>query len=185
MRHVGLTDRLLEGALKNLIENARKVLDNPRDYNVRSEIMWIGSVAHNNLLNTGRIGDWASHMIEHELSAINDVAHGAGLSIIFPAWMKYVYKTDLDLFVQYAVRVWNVEENYFDREETAKEGIRCLEEFYQSLHLPTRLHEIEIGEESFELIAKKCRKFDKEKGTVGNFLPLGEEDIVEILKLAK
>ena len=90
VRHVGLTNRLLEGALKNLIENARKVLENPRDYNVRSEIMWTGSVAHNNLLNTGRIGDWASHMIEHELSAINDVDHGAGLSIIFPAWMKYV-----------------------------------------------------------------------------------------------
>lgn len=76
-----------------------------------------------------------------------------------------------------------MEENYFDREETAKEGIRCLEKFYQSLHLPTRLHEIGIGEESFELITKKCRKFDEEKKTVGNLLPLGEEEIIEILKL--
>lgn len=185
VRHVGLTDRLIEGALKNLIENARKVLDYPTDYDIRSEIMWTGAVAHNNLLNTGRIGGWASHMIEHELSAVNDVAHGAGLAVILPAWMKYVYRKDVDLFAQYAVRVWNVEENYFDREETARKGIACLEEFYQSLHLPVRLHEIGIGEDKFEMIAKKCRKFDVEKGTVGNFIPLSEKDIVNILELAK
>lgn len=184
-KHVGLTDRMLEGALKNLIENAEQVLTHPKDYNVRSEIMWTGAVAHNNLLNTGRIGDWASHMIEHELSAINDVAHGAGLSVIFPAWMKYVYHYDIDIFVQYAVRVWNVEQDFYDKEKTALAGIACLENFYRSMGLPVRLHEIGIGEDSFELIAQKCRKFDEVKETVGNFAILGKDDIVNILKLAQ
>lgn len=83
--------------------------------------MWAGTVAHGDLLGTGRIGDWASHNIEHELSGIYDVAHGAGLAVIFPAWMKYVYKENIARFAQFAVRVWDVEADFNNLEEVALE----------------------------------------------------------------
>jgi len=184
VKAVGITSRLLEGAMKNLIDNAHAVLDNPSDYDARSEIMWTGTIAHNNLLNTGRIGDWASHMIEHEISAINDVAHGAGLAIVVPAWMKYVYKHNLDLFTQYAVRVWNVEQDFEDKGKTALEGINRLESFFKGIGLPVRLSEIGIGEEHFKEISSKCRVFHSDD-TVGNFVKLTREDIIKILNLAK
>ncbi|MGI5849700.1 MAG: iron-containing alcohol dehydrogenase, partial [Christensenellales bacterium] len=121
--NVELTDRLCEATLKTVINNAYIVMEQPDNYDARAEIMWAGTLAHNNLLSTGRIGDFASHQIEHELSAINDVAHGAGLSVIFPAWMKYVYKHDIARFTQFAVRVWNVEQSFSDPEKTVLEGI--------------------------------------------------------------
>ena len=93
--HVDLTDELCEGTMRAIIRNARKIFNgNGENYDARAEIMWAGSLAHNNLLSTGRIGDWASHAIEHELSALYDIAHGAGLSVIFPAWIKYNIKED-------------------------------------------------------------------------------------------
>lgn len=122
-------------------------------------------------------------MIEHELSAFNDVAHGAGLAIIFPAWMKYVYKHDVMRFVQYANRVWNVEQEFHNVEKTALEGILKLESFYKSIGLPTRLSEISINESHFNKIAENCRRFDGD--TVGNFIKLKKEDIINILKIAQ
>ena len=121
-------------------------------------------------------------MIEHELSAINDVAHGAGLAIVFPAWMKYVYKHDIQRFVQFAVRVWNVEQAFDNAEKTALAGIEKLENFYKAIGLPTRLSEIGITEEDFDGISKKCKRFDGD--TVGNFVKLNGEDIKNILELA-
>lgn len=183
VQDVELTDRLCESTLKTIINNVPKVLQNPNDYAARSEIMWGGTLAHNDLLSTGREGDWASHMIEHELSAINDVAHGAGLAVIFPAFLKYVYKHDIAKMVQFAVRVWNVEQSFDDPEKTALEGIARLKDYFKSIGLPTSLEEIGIGEASFEHIAKNCRKFDGD--TVGNFVKLNEQDIINVLKLAK
>ena len=136
--HVELTDRLCESTFKTVINNAPLVLEQPENYDAWAEIMWSGTVAHNNLLSTGRVGDWASHDIEHELSAIYDVAHGAGLAAVFPAWMKYVYRHDLARFAQYAVRIWNVEPSFRSPEKTVLEGIKRLEAFYQSLGLPVR-----------------------------------------------
>ena len=184
-RNVDLTDRLCEATMKTIINNAPIVLANPNDYAARAEIMWAGSVAHCNLLSTGRIGDWASHLIEHELSAINDVAHGAGLSIIVPNWMKYVYKQDTRRFVQFAVRVFNIEEDFHNPEQTILRGINALRSFFTSIGLPATLTEIGIAEEHFSKIGEKTKKFDSAKGTVGNFHPLTAKDIVEILKLAK
>ena len=184
-RNVDLTDRLCEATMKTIINNAPIVMANPKKYEARAEIMWAGSVAHCNLLNTGRIGDWASHMIEHELSAINDVAHGAGLAVLVPNWMKYCYKHDPQRFVQFAVRVLSVEENFHNPEQTILRGIAVLRSFFTSLGLPATLGEIGIGEEHFQKIAEKTKKFDPVKGTVGNFYPLVNQDIVEILKLAK
>lgn len=183
VKNVELTDRLCEAALKTVIGNVQKALRDPCDYNARAEIMWTGTIAHNDLLGTGRAGDWASHMIEHEVSGLNDVAHGAGLAVIAPAWMRYVYKHDVALFAQYASRVWNVETDFNDLEATALEGIERQKAFYRSIGMPTSLGEIGVTPAHYERIATNCRR--SEGGTVGNFLKLRTEDIIEILKLAE
>jgi len=181
-KDVEFTDRMCEAALKTIISNAPKVLENPEDYAARAEIMWAGTIAHNDLLSTGREGDWASHMIEHELSGINDVAHGAGLAVVFPALLKYRCEKDLERFVQFAVRVWNVEQDHFNPEKTALEGIARLKAFFQSIGLPTSLKEIELGEEHFDRIVQNVRRFDGE--TVGGVSHLTSEELIEVLKIA-
>ena len=140
VKNVDFTDRLLEATMKTIIAEAPKVMANRQDYDAWAEFMWAGTIAHNSLLNTGRIGDWGSHMIEHEVSGIYDVAHGAGLAVVFPAWMKYVLKHDVNRFAQWAVRVWNVELDIFDLEATGRAGIARMEAFFQSLGLATTLH---------------------------------------------
>ncbi len=142
--------------------------------------MWSGSIAHNNLLGTGKTSDWASHMIEHELSAIYDIPHGEGLAIIFPAWMKYVYRSSIERFAQFAERVWNVDIYLGDLERAALEGISRMEAFYKKIGLPVRLNEIGIGDDRFEEMASKC----SEDGAVGNFKKLDRNDILNIFKLA-
>jgi alcohol dehydrogenase YqhD (iron-dependent ADH family) len=185
VKNVDLTDRLCEAIMKTIISNAKRLMANPGDYDARAEIMWSGTLAHNNLVGTGRIGDFASHMIEHELSGFNDVAHGAGLAVIVPNWMKYVYKHDLPRFVQFARRVFGIEENFHNPEETALRGIGALRDFFSSMGMPATLGEIGIQEKDFQAIAEKTKKFDPAAGTTGNFRPLTAKDIVEILKLAK
>jgi alcohol dehydrogenase YqhD (iron-dependent ADH family) len=145
--------------------------------------MWAGTIAHNNLLNTGRIGDWASHDIEHEISGIYDVAHGAGLAVVFPAWMKFTLTHDIDRFAQWAVRVWNVELDVFDREATAREGIRRMEAFFQSLGLATTLTGLGIKADRLAEMADKCT--DGDRRTVGNFVKLGRKAVQEVLTLAR
>lgn len=179
---VELTDRMIEGVLKTVINNAPTLLAEPQNYDAWAEVMWSGTVAHNNLLNTGRPGDWASHDIEHELSAQYDIAHGAGLAMVFPAWMKYVYKHDINRFAQFAVRVWNVEEDHFNREKTALAGIAKLEGFWSSLGLAVRLSAAGLDDTHFGKMAGKCTADDTR--TVGNFVKLGQKDVVNIYTLA-
>lgn len=179
--HTDLSDRLCEAALKSIILNGRKVLANPDNYDARAEVVWCGTIAHNNLLGMGRTEDWGSHQIEHELSGIYDIAHGAGLAIVFPAWMQYVYKANQNRFVQYAVRVWGVDDTMLDQEEIAKEGIRRTKQFFKELGLPVALSELGIGTENIALMAKKA----VENGPVGNFVPLKAEDVEKILYIAK
>lgn len=181
-KNVELTDRLIEAALKTIINNSPVVLNKQDDYEAWSEIMWSGTIAHNNLLNTGRIGDWGSHDIEHELSGIYDVAHGAGLAVVFPAWMKYVYKHDINRFVQFATRVWNADNNVWDPEGTAILGIKRLEAFFKSIGLPITLKELGVPDDKLEEMADKCTNSDTTK--VGNFVKLGKADVLDILKLA-
>ncbi|MBP2072453.1 iron-containing alcohol dehydrogenase [Thermoanaerobacterium butyriciformans] len=183
VRNVDLTDRLCEATLKTMINNVPRLIENPEDYDARAEVMWAGTIAHNGLLDTGRIGDWASHRIEHELSAIYDIAHGAGLAIIFPAWMKYVYKHDLDRFVQFAVKVWDVDLTFTDREEIALEGIKRLEDFFRNIGLPVTLKEANIPYDRFEEMADKCTS--NGTTTVGQFVKLTKDDIINIYNLAK
>lgn len=181
--HVDLTDRLCEATLKTVINNTPIALNEPDNYDARAEIMWSGTIAHNNLLSTGRIGDWASHGIEHELSALYDIAHGAGLSIIFPAWMKYVYKHNVNRFVQFAVRVWDVDMPFESPEAVALEGIRRMSEFFKKIGLPVTLREANIPEDRFEEMADKCT--DSDKKTRGQFVVLNKKDVINIYNLAK
>lgn len=182
VKHVDLTDHLCEAVLKTMIKNTTIALARPDDYNARAEMMWAGTLAHNGLLSTGRLGDWTAHQIEQELSAIYDVAHGAGLAVIFPAWMKYMLPRNLEKFVQFAVRVWGVEYDFEEPERTAREGIQRLEEFYRRIGMPTRLGELGIGNDRLEEMAGKSIK--PWKTTVGNVSKLTRDEVLEVLKLA-
>ena len=180
---VSFTDRLLEATMKTIIRQAPLVMEDAQNYDAWAEFMWAGTIAHNNLLNTGRIGDWASHDIEHEISGIYDVAHGAGLAVVFPAWMKYVLKHDLDRFVQWAVRVWNVEMDVFNPEAVARQGIERMEAFFQSLGLGTKLADLGIEDDRIDEMAEKCTNGDAK--TVGNFIKLDSEAVRKVLRLAE
>jgi len=181
VKNVDLTDRLCEAALKTVINNVSGVLEEPKNYDARAEIMWAGSIAHNNLLGTGRIGDWGSHKIEMEISGIYDLAHGAGLAVILPAWMKYVYKKDVERFAQFAVRVMDQEPDFYYLEKTALQGISRLKDFYRGIGLPVTLKEANISYDRLEEMAKKCT----ESGPVGNFVKLDEDSVLKILIMAK
>ncbi len=181
-QNVELTDRLCEAAMKSVVSLAPRILADPTDYDNWANLMWAGSLAHNGIFSTGRVGDWASHKIEHEISAIYDIAHGAGLAIVFPAWLKYVYKHDVMRVAQFASRVFDAEFDFSNPERTALEGIRRLEEFYRSLGLATTLHECGIDDSRIEEMSEKATI----GGTFrpGQFVSLGKEDIIEIYRLA-
>ena len=179
---VELTDRLIESTAKTVIHQIPFVLAQPDNYDSWAEVMWAGTIAHNNLLNTGRTGDWGSHEIEHEISAIYDVAHGAGLAVVFPAWMKYVYKHNVSRFVQFATRIWNVDNDVWSPEATALEGIARYEAFLRAIGLPTRLSEMNIGPDRIEEMSMKAAQNNTH--IVGNFVPLAQQDVFNILKLA-
>jgi alcohol dehydrogenase YqhD (iron-dependent ADH family) len=178
--HVDLTDQLCEATLKTVIHNAPIALAEPDNYHARAEIMWASTLAHNDLLGTGRVGDWATHMIEHELSALYDVAHGAGLSVVFPAWMHHTYRHDVGRFVQFAVRVWGVQQDFESPERTALEGISKLKQFWKGIGMPISLPELGVPDDRLEEMAKRAVAF----GPLGSFVPIGEHEALEILKLA-
>ncbi len=180
-KHVDLTDRLCESTMKTVIKNTPLVLSQPDHYDARAEIMWASTLAHNGLLGTGRVEDWGAHKVGHELSAIYDIAHGASLAIAFPAWMKYAYKKNIPLFAQFASRVFNIEPDFLNLENTALEGIERLVSFFQSIGLPTSLSDADIGEEKFEEMAQKCVA----TGPKGSFIKMHAEDVLNILKIAR
>jgi hypothetical protein len=181
VKNVDLTDRLCEAMLKTVISNMPIVLKELENYGARAEIMWAGTIAHNDLLSTGRISDWGSHAIEMEISGIYDIPHGAGLAVVFPAWMKYVYKQDLKRFARFAVKVWNEEPDFNDIEKVALAGIKRLEDFYKRIGLPITLKEANVPYDRLEEMARKCT----ERGPAGNFVKLNKDDVLEILKLAR
>ncbi len=182
-RPVEFTDRLIEATLRTVIDAAPRVLDKGDDYDSWAELMWAGTVAHNNLLNTGRVGDWGSHDLEHELSAAYDVAHGAGLAVVFPAWMKYVYKHDVARFAQIAARVWGVDSLFFDLDRAALAGISRLESYWSSIGLATRLSGLGIGTERIAEMADKCSSGGTR--TVGNFVKIGKAEAQTIYSMAQ
>lgn len=178
--NVDLTDRLSEATLRTIIKNVPIVLEKPENYEARAEIMWAGTIAHNGILGTGRIEDWGTHDMEHEISGIYDITHGAGLAILFPAWMKYVYKQDVNRFAQFASRVWDVEIDINNLEATALEGIERTKAYFKKIGMPVSLSEANIPADRFEEMASK----GTENGPLGNFVKLHKEDIVNIFNLS-
>lgn len=179
-KNTDLSDRLCEATMQALIENLPKVLENKTNYDAWAEVMWTGNVAHNGLLGRGRMEDWASHGIEHELSAIYDIAHGAGLAIIFPAWMKNVYKEHPERFVQFAKKVFGIETEGKEEDAVCREAIAELEAFFHKIGLPTHLKDVGIGEENFDVMAEKACGGN----TLGSFKRLTKDDIVAIYRTA-
>lgn len=147
--HTDLSDGLCEATLRTIMRNARILNGNLHDYDAWAEIAFSGNIAHNNLLGVGREQDWACHAMEHELSALYHVDHGAGLAVVTPAWMKYVSPRHRDMFLQFSLNVMRVEGSCRETETIIREGIARLEGFYRELGLPTSMEELGIRPEDF------------------------------------
>jgi alcohol dehydrogenase YqhD (iron-dependent ADH family) len=179
---VDVTDRLCEALLLTVIRAAKQALKSPGDYDARAQLMWAGTLAHNNTCGVGRVGDWASHQIEHELSGLYDVAHGAGLAVVLPAWMRYTLPHDPVRFAQLASRVWGVSLDLQYPERTALEGIERFEDFLRGIGMPVTLRELGAKAEDIPFLAGKTRRGPD--GKTGNFVKLDTEDIEAILRIA-
>jgi len=179
--NVELTDELCEGALRVIIRNARKIFSGgENNYDARAEIMWAGALAHNGLLDTGRIGDWASHALDHELSALFEIAHGAGLAIIFPAWLRYNIKENTPRLARFAAKVWGVDGAFYDYEQAALEGVIRMEDFFRSIGMPVRFKDANLDPAKIGEMAKRVVHF----GPIGNYRKLNEKDAEAIYRLA-
>ena len=179
--NVELTDELCEGAMRTVIRNARKIFSGgEKDYNARAEIMWAGALAHNNFLSTGRIGDWASHALDHELTALFDIAHGAGLAIMFPAWIRYNIKEDTPRLARFAAKVWGVDGAFYDYEQAALEGVIRMENFFRSIGMPIRFADAKLDPSRIPEMAKRVVHF----GPIGNYRKLDEKAAEAIYRLA-
>lgn len=180
-----ITDGISEALLRTVIKNARILKNEPENYDARAEVMWAGSLSHNGLTGCGTDGgDFASHQLEHELSGMFDVAHGAGLSAVWGSWARYVYRERPDRFANLAVRVLMVSEKD-SVEATALAGIEAMEDFYRSIGMPVTLRElgVEPTEEQILELAEKC-SFGNTR-TIGIVKKLGREDMAEIYRMAK
>ena len=178
-----LTDRMIEGSVITVMNNVKKALAVPDDYEARAQLMWAGSLAHNGLMNTGRMGDWSVHKLEHELSAWYDIAHGGGLAVMYPSWIRYVSthgKTEMT--ARFAVRVLGVPEDFGTPEETALEGAARLDAFYHDIGLTTTLHENGIGSEHIQEMAASAALLGG--GKAGKYLPLDAAACEEIYRMA-
>ncbi|NLT09555.1 MAG: iron-containing alcohol dehydrogenase [Ruminococcus sp.] len=180
-QEVEVTDRLCEAVLLTMIKETPRVIVDPNNYQARANIMWAGTVAHNGIVGVGRSHDWNSHGIEHELSALYDCAHGAGLAVIMPAWMEFVYKHNVMRFAQVAVRVWGCPMDYENPENTALEGILCFRHFLRSIGMPINFEELGAREEDIPALVDK---FGIGTGKTGGFVHLSAEDIASIYRLA-
>lgn len=177
---VEITDRVSEGVLKAIIEEAPKVMADPQNYGARANIMWCGTLAHNGICGTGREEDWASHAMEHEISSVYGVTHGAGLAVILPAWMTFMADHNPGKVAQMARRVFGVE-NHDDR-SAAFEGISALKAFFGSLGLPVSFAELGIENPDIDLLVVKLHE---DKGaTIGGYYPLTAAETAAIYRLA-
>lgn len=180
---VEVTDRMIEALLLTVVHEAPKVMVDTNDYQARANIMWAGMMAHNNSCGVGRSQDWASHDIEHELSATYDCAHGAGLATVFPAWMTYNMKHDIHRFAQLAVRVWGCQMDFTHPENTAKAGIAALKQFLKSIGMPLSFEELGAKEEDIKKMSYSACYGDGRKGSIGGFVKLDEKDVDSIYRL--
>lgn len=180
-----LTDKIAESVMQIVLKNAPILLEQPDNYESRAEVMWAGSLSHNGLTGCGiKNKDFATHMLEHELGGVYDVAHGAGLAAVWGSWARYVYKECLGRFKKFAINVMNVEEVGSD-EEIALKGIEAMEKFYHSIGMPTSIKELglELSDADIEKLADQC--CDACGGHKGSAKVLYREDIVKIYKMAR
>ena len=181
-KDVEVTDRVIEGLLMTMIHEGPKVIENPDDYQARANIMWAGMMAHNNCCGVGRDQDWASHDLEHELSALYDCAHGAGLAVVFPAWMEYNMDHDVMRFAQVANRVWGCAMDFQHPEVTAKAGIQAFRTFLKSIGMPQTMAELGGKEEDIPYLAHTAAYGNGNNGTLGGFVVLQEKDMENIYR---
>ncbi|MBO4459569.1 MAG: iron-containing alcohol dehydrogenase [Clostridiales bacterium] len=174
------TDYLIEGAVRALRVNARRLINDPSDINARAEIQWLASVAHNNFLDAGRSADWGSHRIEHELSAQYNITHGEGMAIVFVAWTKYMADVKPWRLALLASRVFGIDPYDFSEKERALLLSGELETFFKSLGLKTRLSQLGISDKDFDTMAERATA----GGNVGHYVKLDKQKITEILKIA-
>ena len=180
---VEVTDRLIEALLLTMIHEGPRVIEDPDDYEARANIMWAGMMAHNNSCGVGRSRDWNSHNIEHELSALYDCAHGAGLAVTMPAVFSYVMDHDVMRFAQAAVRVWGCQMDFAHPEVTAKAGIEALRRFLRSIGMPGTLGELGGKEEDIPKLVDVLCNGDGRPGSISGFVTLNEEDCTAIYKM--
>jgi len=176
-----LTDRIAEGILKAVVDAGKVAIEKPDDYEARATIMWASSLSHNNLTGCGRDNALAVHQLEHALSGeYDEVAHGAGLAVLYPAWCKYVYKENIPRFAQIARRVWDVTET--DDEKAALMGINKMADYFTSIGMPSKISDFNIPEDSIDRMAELCT-FGKSR-SIGGYIPLDYEKVKEVFKMA-
>lgn len=180
---VGTTDRMIEALMMAMIHEGPRVIEDPDNYEARANIMWAGMMAHNNSCGVGRTQDWTSHDVEHELSALYDCAHGAGLAVVMPAVFRYNLKHNVMRFAQAAVRVWNCPMDFDDPEKTALAGIEALQKFLISIGMPKNFEELGAKEEDIEKLAHSACYGNGRTGTIGGFVTLDQKDIENIYRL--
>ena len=178
---VEITDRLCEAVLLTMIKETPRAISQPDNYDARANILWAGTVAHNDIVGVGRSQDWNSHAIEHELSGMYDVAHGAGLAVIMPAWMEFVMHHNIMRFAQMAVRVFGCEMNFEKPEQTALAGIRSFRNFLHGIGLPINLKELGAKVEDIPVLVKNQGLGE---GKTGGFVSLSSDDITKIYHIA-
>lgn len=178
---VEITDRLCEAVLITMVKEVPRVIADPMNYEARANIMWAGTVAHNDIVGVGRSQDWNSHKIEHELSGLYDCAHGAGLAVVMPAWMEFVMNHNIMRFAQAAVRIWGCEMNFEKPEETAMNGIRCFRRFLHDIGMPINFAELGAKSEDIPVLVEKLGLGDRK---TGGFVSLSSDDVAEIFRIA-
>ena len=177
-----LVDGYSEAIMRDIMDQAVTLRINPDDYAARADIMWAGTLAHNGICGVGKVEDWASHRLEHEISAIYDVAHGAGLAVIVPAWMKFCARHNPDKLWKFAINVMSVDPAGHDTDEIIREGITRLEDFYHDLGLTTSMRELVGCEPDIDAMIKSL---ERNMGpTLGNYVSLSMADCREIYELA-
>lgn len=177
---VEVTDRLCEAILLTMIKETPRVIADPNNYEARANIMWAGTVAHNDIIGVGRSQDWNSHCIEHELSGLYDCAHGAGLAVVMPSWMEFVVDHNVMRFAQMSTRIWGCQMNFENPKVTALEGIKCFRKFLSAIGMPINFEQLGANENDIPLLAKKMGI----EGTTGGFVKLTTADVEAILKIA-
>ena len=185
-QQLALIDGIAETLLRNVMRNAKIALREPENYDARAEIMWSGTLSHNDTTGDRSFGDWSCHQLEHELSAMFGVAHGAGLAAVWGSWARYVYKENVGRFAQLAANVFNIPYNFRKPETTALEGIAAMESFFRHIGMPTNIHDLigkTLTEEEIKTLAYKCSFMQTR--TIGQFKVLQLEDMENIYRMAK